>query len=88
MFKKAKALDVCCGTADWTSALADAAGEQGEVKGLDFSKNMLSVGETKVKTGGYNQIELIHGNAMELPLRITRLIMSQSVLAFEMSLIT
>lgn len=65
--KGAKALDVCCGTADWTIALADAVGETGEVKGLDFSKNMLSVGETKVKTGGYNQIELLHGNAMELP---------------------
>lgn len=65
--KEAKALDVCCGTADWTIALADAVGETGEVKGLDFSKNMLSVGETKVKTGGYNQIELLHGNAMELP---------------------
>lgn len=56
-----------CGTADWTIALADAVGETGEVKGLDFSKNMLSVGEMKVKTGGYNQIEPLHGNAMELP---------------------
>ncbi|WP_144486402.1 demethylmenaquinone methyltransferase [Bacillus pumilus] len=65
--KGAKALDVCCGTADWTIALADAVGDKGEVKGLDFSKNMLSVGETKVKAGGYNQIELLHGNAMELP---------------------
>lgn len=60
-----KALDVCCGTADWTIALAKAVGEQGEVKGLDFSKNMLKVGETKVKP--YPQIELMHGNAMELP---------------------
>ncbi|MEG0260257.1 MAG: demethylmenaquinone methyltransferase [Lysinibacillus sp.] len=60
-----KALDVCCGTADWTIALAQAVGETGEVKGLDFSENMLKVGEEKVKP--YSQIELLHGNAMELP---------------------
>lgn len=58
-------MDVCCGTADWTIALAQAVGEKGEVKGLDFSKNMLAVGEQKVKS--YPQIELLHGNAMELP---------------------
>lgn len=58
-------LDVCCGTADWTIALAKATGEQGMVKGLDFSRNMLKVGEEKVKP--YPQIELMHGNAMELP---------------------
>lgn len=59
------ALDVCCGTADWTIALGEAVGKDGKVFGLDFSKNMLSVGQEKVKT--YPQIELIHGNAMELP---------------------
>lgn len=58
-------LDVCCGTADWTIALGKASGEQGVVKGLDFSKNMLSVGEQKVQS--FPQIELLHGNAMELP---------------------
>lgn len=60
-----KCLDVCCGTADWTVALAQATGETGMVKGLDFSKNMLKVGAEKVKP--YPQVELIHGNAMELP---------------------
>ncbi|WP_368031677.1 class I SAM-dependent methyltransferase, partial [Bacillus licheniformis] len=59
------ALDVCCGTGDWTIALADAAGETVEIKGLDFSKNMLSIAEQK--TESYSQIDLIHGNAMELP---------------------
>lgn len=63
--KGAKALDVCCGTADWTIALAEAVGPEGEVIGLDFSKNMLKIGEEKVKD--YNQVQLIHGNAMELP---------------------
>jgi demethylmenaquinone methyltransferase / 2-methoxy-6-polyprenyl-1,4-benzoquinol methylase len=63
--KGSKALDVCCGTADWTIALAEAVGPSGEVIGLDFSKNMLKIGEEKVQH--LKQVELIHGNAMELP---------------------
>lgn len=63
--KGAKALDVCCGTADWTIALAKAAGPEGHVTGLDFSENMLEAGRPKV--AAYSNIELIHGNAMELP---------------------
>lgn len=63
--KGAKALDVCCGTADWTIALAEAVGNDGEVIGLDFSQNMLKIGKEKVKD--YKQVKLIHGNAMELP---------------------
>ncbi|MDN3016703.1 demethylmenaquinone methyltransferase [Paenibacillus sp. BSR1-1] len=62
-----KALDVCCGTADWTIALAEAVGPSGEVAGLDFSQNMLNVGIEKVKQLKLNQVKLIHGNAMELP---------------------
>ncbi len=60
-----KALDVCCGTADWTIALAKATGATGSVTGLDFSQNMLNVGMEKVKD--FPQITLIQGNAMELP---------------------
>ncbi|WP_019413568.1 demethylmenaquinone methyltransferase [Paenisporosarcina sp. TG20] len=59
------ALDVCCGTADWTIAIGEAVGQNGKAIGLDFSQNMLNVGIEKVKD--YPQIELIHGNAMELP---------------------
>ncbi|WP_456274227.1 demethylmenaquinone methyltransferase [Bacillus sp. AK031] len=65
--KGASALDVCCGTADWTLALAEAVGNKGTVKGLDFSQNMLKIGEEKVRNSGMGQVELIHGNAMELP---------------------
>ncbi|WLR53099.1 demethylmenaquinone methyltransferase [Bacillus tianshenii] len=61
------ALDLCCGTADWTISLADAVGPNGKVYGLDFSQNMLKVGEEKVKHQGLHQVELIHGNAMNLP---------------------
>ena len=45
--KGSTALDVCCGTADWTIALSKAVGPQGEVTGLDFSENMLEVGKEK-----------------------------------------
>lgn len=62
-----KALDVCCGTGDWTIALAEAVGPAGQVTGLDFSQNMLNVGIEKVKNLGLKQVNLIHGNAMELP---------------------
>lgn len=62
-----KALDVCCGTGDWSIALAEAVGPNGEVTGLDFSKNMLKIGQEKIEHLNLNQVKLIHGNAMELP---------------------
>ncbi|WP_114570990.1 demethylmenaquinone methyltransferase [Exiguobacterium flavidum] len=67
VFEGAKCLDLCCGTADWTIQLAEAAGPTGVVKGLDFSENMLAVGQKKVDSLGHKNIELVHGNAMELP---------------------
>ncbi|MBT2677711.1 demethylmenaquinone methyltransferase [Bacillus sp. ISL-35] len=65
--KGAAALDVCCGTADWTIALAEAVGKDGKVTGLDFSQNMLKIGEEKIQSRHLDQANLIHGNAMELP---------------------
>lgn len=65
--KGTKALDVCCGTGDWSFALAGAVGNKGEVIGLDFSKNMLSVAENKMRNTHYRNLKFIHGNAMELP---------------------
>ncbi|MBN2984313.1 demethylmenaquinone methyltransferase [Cohnella algarum] len=60
-------LDLCCGTCDWTIALAQASGT-GRTVGLDFSNNMLEIGRAKVKKLGLDkQIELIQGNAMSLP---------------------
>lgn len=61
------AIDVACGTADWTIDLAKASGS-GRIIGLDFSQNMIKVGKKKVKENGLEeQVELIYGNAMELP---------------------
>lgn len=60
-------LDVCCGTGDWTLALAKQVGIEGKVIGLDFSENMLSVGIKKKLAGQVRQVEFQHGNAMALP---------------------
>ncbi|KZR60241.1 demethylmenaquinone methyltransferase [Pseudobacillus badius] len=65
--KKASALDVCCGTGDWTIALAEAVGPEGRVVGLDFSQNMLNVGKQKIEEADLEQVKMIQGNAMELP---------------------
>ncbi|MDG0842477.1 demethylmenaquinone methyltransferase [Staphylococcus equorum] len=60
-----RALDVCCGTADWSISLSKAVGPTGEVIGVDFSENMLEVG--KGKTKDMHNIQLVHGDAMNLP---------------------
>jgi demethylmenaquinone methyltransferase/2-methoxy-6-polyprenyl-1,4-benzoquinol methylase len=60
-------IDLCCGTGDWTIALAQAS-SSGRIIGLDFSRGMLDVGEAKVeKLGLSDQITLVEGNAMSLP---------------------
>ncbi|GAA0297116.1 demethylmenaquinone methyltransferase/2-methoxy-6-polyprenyl-1,4-benzoquinol methylase [Gracilibacillus halotolerans] len=61
------ALDVCCGTGDWSFSLAEAVGESGTVIGLDFSENMLSIAKKRNEEVNYDNLSFIHGNAMELP---------------------
>lgn len=63
--KGAHALDVCCGTADWTLAISEAAGPEGKVVGLDFSEGMLEAAQPKV--ADHPNITLQQGNAMSLP---------------------
>ncbi|GAX03338.1 ubiquinone/menaquinone biosynthesis methyltransferase [Secundilactobacillus pentosiphilus] len=61
-------LDLCCGTGDWTIALAKAVGPSGQVVGLDFSREMLSVAKKKVASAGLNdRVTLVQGDAMALP---------------------
>lgn len=67
VIKGSTALDVCCGTGDWAIALANDVGPGGQVIGLDFSENMLSVANEKKETLQLNNVKFIHGNAMELP---------------------
>ncbi|MFC4404348.1 demethylmenaquinone methyltransferase [Gracilibacillus xinjiangensis] len=66
------AIDVCCGTGDWSFALAEQVGTTGEVAGLDFSQNMLSVANERNKDLGYDQLTFIQGNAMDLPFEDNR----------------
>lgn len=49
-----KVFDVCCGMVDWMIVFVKVVGKSGEIKGLDFSENMLSVGQQKVKDGGFS----------------------------------
>lgn len=61
------AIDLCCGTCDWTISLAEASGT-GRIVGLDFSRNMLDFGGRKIRALGLDkQVELVQGNAMSLP---------------------
>jgi demethylmenaquinone methyltransferase/2-methoxy-6-polyprenyl-1,4-benzoquinol methylase len=61
------AIDLCCGTCDWTISLAEAS-RTGPMIGLDFSQNMLDYGAVKINELGLDQqITLIRGNAMSLP---------------------
>jgi demethylmenaquinone methyltransferase/2-methoxy-6-polyprenyl-1,4-benzoquinol methylase len=43
------ALDVCCGTGDFSFALYDAVGPMGSVTGVDFSRRMLEVARGKAR---------------------------------------
>lgn len=62
------AIDVACGTCDWTIGLAHQVGRDGRVVGLDFSQNMLDVGAYKVAKEGLGKtVELVNGDAMKLP---------------------
>lgn len=61
------ALDICCGTGDWTLQLAEAVGKEGKVIGLDFSRNMLSIGEEKLKKTASTNVTFVEGNALALP---------------------
>jgi len=61
------AIDLCCGTCDWTISMAQESGT-GPMVGLDFSRNMLDYGDRKIRELGLDkQITLVQGNAMSLP---------------------
>lgn len=63
------ALDVACGTGDWTLALATTVGAKGRVVGLDFCAPMLDVARKKLGSRGLldQQVSLLEGDAMDLP---------------------
>ncbi|WP_099974025.1 demethylmenaquinone methyltransferase [Lactobacillus terrae] len=62
------ALDVCCGTGDWTIELAKLVGPSGHVYGVDISSEMIEIARRKIiKQGLEDRITLIEGDAMNLP---------------------
>jgi len=67
-FKNVKdVLDVCCGTAELSLAIAGRGGPDVRIAGLDFSEEMLAVGRKKIAASRYaSQIELYKGNALAL----------------------
>ncbi|MFD0958812.1 demethylmenaquinone methyltransferase [Paenibacillus chungangensis] len=61
------ALDVCCGTCDWSIDMARTTGT-GDIIALDFSQNMLDIGAAKINNLQLqDRIRLVRGNAMSLP---------------------
>ena len=63
-----KGLDVCCGTGRLTMLMAKAVGPEGQATGLDFSTEMLAVARKSIAKSPYQStIELVEGNAMDLP---------------------
>ncbi len=72
------AIDLCCGTGDWTIALAKAVGPAGHVVGLDFSEEMLAIAKKKVEAVHFeDRITLVQGDAMHLPYLTTPLTQRQ-----------
>jgi demethylmenaquinone methyltransferase/2-methoxy-6-polyprenyl-1,4-benzoquinol methylase len=68
-FKNIKdVLDVCCGTAELSLAIAGWTSLDVRIAGLDFSEEMLAVGRKKVAASKYaSRIKLYKGNALALP---------------------
>ena len=61
------ALDVCCGTGDFTFALADRVGPQGRVIGSDFSERMLDLAREKAAGRPGSAVRFEWADALELP---------------------
>ncbi|MCI1857008.1 MAG: demethylmenaquinone methyltransferase [Sporolactobacillus sp.] len=62
-----RVIDVCCGTGDWTTALARDVGADGRVVGLDFSDHMLKIAKKKVDEQRLENVTLVYGDAMHIP---------------------
>ncbi len=65
--KDAKILDVACGTGDVSIEAVRQLGKKVDVTGLDFSENMLVLGNEKIKKAGISNIHFMAGNALSLP---------------------
>jgi demethylmenaquinone methyltransferase/2-methoxy-6-polyprenyl-1,4-benzoquinol methylase len=63
-------LDLCAGTAELAIAAIDARPSAERVVGIDFSREMLRIGQDKIRRSGrVDQIALVHGDATSLPVQ-------------------
>ncbi len=60
------ALDLCCGTGDLTLLLAKRV-KKGRVIGVDFSPRLLAVAKEKARRKGYDKIEWLEADVLQLP---------------------
>ena len=65
--KSSKLLDVACGTGDVAIEAVKQLGKSVSVTGLDFSENMLILGNGKIKKANIDNISFMAGNALSLP---------------------
>lgn len=65
--KKAKVIDLCCGTGELTLSIAEEISPVGEVYGLDFSEKMLEKAKIKQIKSHINNVTFICGNVRDLP---------------------
>jgi demethylmenaquinone methyltransferase/2-methoxy-6-polyprenyl-1,4-benzoquinol methylase len=65
-----RVLDLCAGTAELAIAAIDARPSAERVVGIDFSREMLRIGQEKIRRSGrVDQIALVHGDATSLPVQ-------------------
>ncbi len=64
---KSRLLDVACGTGDVSIEAVKKFGKNIEVTGIDFSENMLILGNEKIKKANITNINFMAGNALSLP---------------------
>ncbi|KAL9246481.1 hypothetical protein vseg_020011 [Gypsophila vaccaria] len=65
-----RVLDICCGSGDLTFLVSEKVGAHGEVIGLDFSGELLSIASSRQQqklNPCYRNIEWLEGNALDLP---------------------
>ncbi|KAI9111830.1 hypothetical protein K1719_017520 [Acacia pycnantha] len=65
-----RVLDVCCGSGDLTFLLSEKVGSNGQVTGIDFSKEQLLIASSRQNLRSkfcFSNIEWIEGDALDLP---------------------
>lgn len=65
-----KVLDICCGSGDLAFLLSEKVGIDGQVIGLDFSREQLLIASSKQEERSnpcYKNIEWLEGDALDLP---------------------